>query len=343
MAEESKKIIQAELVDQISADLSDLFPPKDIQILLNKTIELQDKVIKLNDKWQQSVDNTFSQMQAEGSNSRTGAAYKTLGTTYHSDVFQYQDILAIIIETELFIDKVREFFTGQTITFAVGVSYYGKLYEYNLSLLDMLKTATIGIDSKTQNLKLRIAKSKTALINAYGEANKQDSTIESDKAQKITNEELYNSLHNYWEEHDKRIGGKYVNEGQLYETYRYFLAEGKGSFDESAPADQDFLVKAAYRSLNSVSGRKGGDVKDAQVKFYNASFATLTNIKNTLTELRKLLENFVKKKDAKEFSAGVKNLFTKNQKDIEEIDGNMYEEAEKHIDKVISALGITIK
>ena len=104
------------------------------------------------------------------------------------------------------------------------------------------------------------------------------------------------------------------------------------------PSDLQFYEQATIRSMNSTSGRQGGDVGQAQVKFVNASFATLSNIKNTLLNLKILLQNFIKSGSKENLSQGVKKMFTKNDKDIEEIEQNSQQEAKEHIDKVIRTI-----
>lgn len=348
MAEQNQNIktLQAGMIDAISADIQKNFPPKDVQVLLNKAVELQQKVENLEEKWK-----TAQAAQARSKNaigkSKTGIAYQTLGISHQRESsFQYQDILMILTEAELFIDQVRTYFTGQKIIFTVGISYYGKLYEYNLKLLDMLKNAVVGIDSsKLPGLKLRIAKSKSALIKAYGDINTQtrQASIEEPYKQTAVNNELYNFLHNYYLANKKHINGKYVNEGELYETYRYYIEKGKHSFDPHKKNDLNFLHKAISRSMNSISGRKGGDINTAQVKFFNASFATLSNIKNTLKELIELMKDFIQSGNRENFKKGLTKMFTKDKKDIEDIDRNAQKEAKKHIDEVIKTIsGITL-
>lgn len=347
MAEQNQNVqtIQAGIVDAISADIQKIFPPKDVQILLNKAVELQQKVEDLELKWKAAQAAQARSKNAIGL-SKTGIAYQTLGISHQRESsFQYQDILIILTEAELFIDRVRAHFTGQEITFTVGISYYGKLYEYNLKLLDMLKTAVVGIDSKSQGLKLRIAKSKSALISAYGDINTQtrQASIEEPYKQTATNDELYNSLHNYYLANKKRINGTYVNEGELYETYRYYIEKGKHSFDPHKKTDLNFLHKAVSRSMNSISGRKGGDINTSQVKFFNASFATLSNIKSTLKELIRLMKDFIQSGNKENFKKGLTEVFTKDKKQIEDIDRETQKEAKKHIDEVIKTIpGITL-
>lgn len=333
--------IQAGMANAISADLQKIFPPKDVQVLLNKAEELKEKVENLETKWKEAQAAQARSQNAIVSPSKTSIAYRTLGISHQRDSsFQYQDILIILAEAELFIDRVRAYFTGQEITFTVGINYYGKLYEYNLTLLDMLKTAVVSIDTKSQGLKLRIAQSKSSLISAYGDINTQtrQASIEEPYKQAATDNELYNSLHNYYLANKKHINGKYVNEGELYETYRYYIEKGKHSFDPSKKADMNFLHKAINRSMNSISGRQGGDINTAQVKFFNASFATLTNIKKTLKELIQLMTDFIKSGNRENFKKGLTEVFTKNKKQIEDIDRETQREAKKHIDEVIKTI-----
>ena len=357
MAEtEVTQILLSDFVEKTSADLESIFPPLDIQILLTKTKEILKKVNKLKLKWEQMNESAFQEnpvfVQRKGEESphasRTATAYKVLWDKNHNHNNQYQEIMAVIIEAELFIDKVREFFTGRKITYSVGVRYESQLYEYNLTLADVLSNAIIGIDAKNQGLKLRIAQSKSKLIQAYGTLNAagKDSevTIQEEKMQTNTNEELYNKMYDYWLAGGKTINGVKLNEGQLYETYRYIVAEGKyKNIDITLEKDIAYLTNAATRTIkNTTSGRQGGDVLDAQVKFFNASFASLNEIWRTLIELFKVLHKFIRTKHKKEFKQGMKKLFTKNKKDIENIELGLQKDVKQHVDNVIKSIsGIT--
>ena len=338
----NKEVITEALIDKIAEDVKNSFP-NDFKGLLTKTTKMLKKVQLLEKKWNAAKEAQMRNAQAiakEGEEiSTTAQSFKAL----YSDPthrLRYYDIVKIIVETELFLDEVRKFFTGQELTYSVGLSYYGKLYEYNLTLLDMLKNAVVNIDFHTQGLKLRIAKSKSELIAAYGQLQKEEKsgTINEQYQQKKTNELLYQKLRAYWEENGKKLNGTTVNEGVLYETYRYYIENNINDFDMNNPSDLQFYEQAIIRSMNSTSGRQGGDIGQAQVKFVNASFATISNIRNTLKELSRLLMNFMKSGSQKEFSEGLKRLFTKNDKDIEEIEQNFQQEAKKHIDKVIQTI-----
>lgn len=337
MAQNSNnQIIQAELVENISKGIDQLFPPKDIRDLLANTEKIIKKVNKLQKKWEQSQKVTAKSNPEM--TSKTGIAYKTLYNKKESSIFYYE-IVEVISEAELFLEKVRKYFTGQDIKYTVGVSYYGKLYEYNLTLLDVLKNAVVGIDSKSQGLKMRLANSKSALIKAYGTLNTETKLATIEKhAQENTDSELYTALHDQYLKMKRKVSGKKVNEGELYETYRYFLAKGRKSFDPKSKADMQFFRNAIKRSMNSTSGRQGGDIDTSQVKFFNASFATMSNIIRTLKDLKNNISNFINKGNKKEFQDSMKKMFTKNNKDIESIERDSQKDAKNHIDKVINSI-----
>jgi hypothetical protein len=358
MADENKKVIDEGLVRTIAEDIEKLFPPKGVGTLLNKTRQLKKRVIALNKKWTQRNKEVFnnpnqvSMVQDKKTGgmraSKTATAYSLL---FKSNEFEYKEILSLIIEAEIFIEKVRAFFTGRETTYSFGIRYYGELYEYNLSLLDVLEQAVLGIDSKSQGLKLRISKSKSTLIEAYQALRVvENRTIAQEKkeedSREITNPELFEAIRNYWLKGKKRIGKTALNEGQMYEAYRYYVEDKKrNGFDPSSRSDTNYLKSIAKRTVkNIVSGRQGGDINDAQVKFHGASFASLSNIQRTLEELEKILQNFINNKDKNQFKAGVKKLFTKKEKDIERIEKNAQKEAKEHVDSVIDSIqGLAFK
>lgn len=357
MAEtETKTFLLSDVVKETAESLEKTFPPKDIQGLLQQTKKFLDEVERLKIKWEQMNEIAFQEnpiyVQRKGEESphasRTATAYKLLWGGNENEK-QYQEILSVIVKAEVFLDKVRQYFTGKSISYTVGVRYENQLYEYNLTLMDVLSNAVVGIDAKNQGLKLRIAASKSALIKAYGElkstGKNAEVIINEDKQQLVTNDKLYEDIYSYWESNDKTVNGIKLNEGQLYETYRFILAEGKYKhIDFSSGKDLEYLTRAAERTIkNTASGRQGGDVQDAQVKFFNASFASLGEIWRTLTELVKILTNFVNTKHKKEFKQGMKKLFTKREKDIDSIDKSMQKDIKKHIDEVIRSIsGVTL-
>jgi hypothetical protein len=348
MAEENNvQIIEQGLATQISEDLEKIFPPKDVQILLNETRRIRENVEALNLKWKQRNQEVFNSDQVkmvtdrktgESRKSKTATAYNLL---FKSNEFQFQEIQKIIIEAELFIEKVRKFFTGRETTYSLGIRYNKELYEYNLSLVDILNQSVLGIDSKSQGLKMRISRAKGNLVKAYQDLRvsekataAQDAT---DDGREITNPELFEAMRDYWLQGKKTIGGIALNEGQLYEAYRYYVEDKKrNGFDATSNSDVSYLKAIAKRTVkNVVSGRQGGDIKDAQVKFHGASFASLSNIQKTLEELEKILLQFINSKNKTQFKQGIKKLFTKNKKDIEAIERQAQKEAKQHIDDVI--------
>lgn len=104
---------------------------------------------------------------------------------------------------------MREFFTGETIKYQVGIEYYGKLYEGILSLEQIMSLAKVVPNWKgsVDNLiKLRLNTSKGNLARQLEQV--------SDDAEGHSS--LWSAIRSYV--------GKKTNRGNVYEAYRVLVS-----------------------------------------------------------------------------------------------------------------------
>ena len=349
--EESKKIREG-IVDIVSKDVSANWPPTSLNIFILQIKNLLNEIEVFQRKWESRIQTRRNQLLAMNKeiSSETGIAWAALVQQQKDNDTFYYETLKIISKVEIYLDKVRNFFVTDknSISFTLGFVLGGELHEYELTLEDMLKQARIGIDSSTKNLKLFMSRGKNQLLEAFKETKKNlnESSI------------LFSSLIEYYNSHTATITNKSgkkikasgvfgkgknkrkMNMGQLYELYRY-LVEVKNwpqdkKFDSKNKKDVAEFYSAQKRSMNSISGRKGGDVNNSQVKFHNASFGSILTAYRDLNKLIEILLKLQKNKDIKQFKNEVMNLFTKKgEKTLTKIEEESIKIAEENLDKII--------
>lgn len=179
-----------------------------------------------------------------------------------------REIEYLLKEGYAIIDILREFFTGEKITYAIGVEYYGKLYEGNLTLSQILKLAAITVDWKggmNSLVKLRLSGSnKSQIINMLGKQEVRSS--------------LYTQIRNF------ASSNKKYNKGNLYEAYKVMKYEnGSNEIPPAIWSEDRFLQIYSDVTKNTQSFIKGGDFLNEQIKFFGdsvPSLASLSTIRN---------------------------------------------------------------
>lgn len=349
--EESKKI-REEIVDTVSKDIFENWPPTSLNNFILQIKNLLNEIEIFQRKWENRIQIRKNQLLAMNKeiSSETSIAWAALVQQQKDNDTFYYETLKIISKVEIYLDKVRNFFVTDknSISFTFGFVFGGELHEYELTLEDMLKQARVGIDSNTKNLKLFMSRSKKQLLEAFNETKKNlnESSI------------LFSSLIEYYNSHTAVITNKNgkkiktqgvfgkgknkrkMNMGQLYELYRYLVEVKNWSqdkkFDSKNKKDVAEFYSAQKRSMNNISGRKGGDINNSQVKFHNASFGSISTAYRDLNKLIKILLNLQKNKDIKQFKNEILNLFTKKgEKTLTKIEKESIKIAEEKLDKII--------
>lgn len=350
--EESKKI-REEIVDTVSKDLSANWPPTSLNDFIFQIKNLLNEIEAFQKKWETRIQTRKNQLLAMNKeiSSETGVAWAALVQQQKDNDMFYYETLKIISKVEIYLDKVRKFFVTDknAISFTLGFILGGELHEYEVTLEDMLKQARIGIDSNTQSLKLFMTRGKNQLLEAFRETKRN---LNESSTLFLSLIEFYNRNTGTVIKNGKKIKAKGIfgkgnnkrkmNMGQLYELYRY-LVEVKNwpqdkKFDSKNRKDVAEFYSAQKRSMNSISGRKGGDVNNSQVKFHGASFGSISTAYRDLNKLIKILLNLQKNKDIKQFKNEIMDLFTKKgEKTLTKIEEEGIKIAEENLDKIIKA------
>ena len=282
------KMIREDIVDTVSKDVSANWPPSSLSNFILQIKNLLIEIENFQNKWEDRIRFRKNQLllMNKDISSASGVAWGALVQQQKDNDMFYYEVLRMISKVEIYLDKVRKFFVTDknSISYTFGFFLGGELHEYELSLEDMLKQAKVGIDSTSQGLKLFMTRSKKTLLEAFKETKKNlnESSV------------LFSSLIEFYNSHTgiitnksgtktkaKGVFGKgknkrKMNMGQLYELYRYLVEVKNWSqdkkFDSKNKKDVAEFYSAQKKAMNNISGRRGGDVNNSQVKFYNASF-----------------------------------------------------------------------
>lgn len=345
-----RKIVKEKTVQEVANNIEQIFQSTpSLHTIYSNLISIKEQVMQLQKRWesmqkkqQKYMDEqniSYISINEDGSEKihKTKIAYQALYKRKQSAQFR-ADALLVISRAEIFIDKMRVMLTGKEITYSLGFNFRNEFKEYNLSLIDLLQNTILSIDSQSQTLKLRIARARSSLMEAF----KQYELSERENENHVENHdaELWKKLQIHWKDNmQKKYKEKTVNEGVLYETYRYLIFHKKTNLDLTKQEDLDTFENALVRSMNSTSGRRGGDVGDAQVKFFGASFASLQEIYNTLNSLEQLLRAFLYEGGKKaDLVSGLQKMFTKDPSVLDMVERGAEDKARERINTIINSM-----
>lgn len=352
---QNRQNIQANIVDKAAKDIDNLFKKEpDLVLWKEKIISLLEQLNRIESKWAAArerqrtlatIENNGINpyLKGDGTESQTKLSYATLSLyNQKQNILQYEEVIRVIAESEIFLDRIRFFFTKQKIVYTLGFNYYSGIVEQKVDIVTMLKQASLGFDSKTQQFKMRISKSKGELKKALEDFQTSEAAQNEAFRMEETYEEDFKELRNWYLKQPKASGGRLlfdsisgVSQGHLYEAFVYLRENGKA---KNILKNMDLLKSAIERSMNSTSGRQGGDVDNQQVKWYGASFAVISEIKNTLNKLLAEIETFIKSNKINNFKSGLKQIFTKDGSTLEKIERAGQEESMRQIGKSIKEI-----
>ena len=228
----------------------------------------------------------------------------------------------------LIIDKIREYFTGESITYAVGVEYNGKLYEGNLTIEQILNMAQITPEWKgsiNSMVKLRLTGTSRGVLAS------QLQEIEDFKSG--THSTLYSSIRAYASSNSK------YNKGNIYEAYKVLkYSYGDNRIPPSEWNSEEFESVLMSVKKNTGSYVKGGDILTEQIKFFGGrapSLTTLATIRTTLKQFNALLSTF----SGNKLKTGLNQLFLKEES-LAAASQSFEDFTEEEIDKLLSILKI---
>ena len=196
------------------------------------------------------------------------------------------------------IHRIREWITGRAIKFQLGTSYYGKLYQSEFSLEEILEKAKVGYSSKNI-LSLRLHMSKSTVV----EKAKSLEDVLQETIKEGTS--VYSHIFRYFY-HTR--AGKNPNSGNVYEVYRAVIARRSWPNPNKIPPQIAESQSAYLENLfniiksNTAASYTGGDtvhvfgnsIIQEQDKFISSdpSLISIASIKNVLTTFYNSLLNF---------------------------------------------------
>ena len=245
------------------------------------------------------------------------------------------EIENILKEGYVLMDKIRTFFTGEEITYQIGIPYRGALYEQSISLEELLKYTKIDFNTKSKidNIfKLRMTNKKD-MRTAFQE---KEAAVSSNVKDGST---VYSAVWHYLNTPGADPRNK--NLGNAYEVYRVLVAK-RQNHNRIPPAVTIKMIEDAFTEVrsNTASSIKGGDFLTSQIKYFSSapSLATTSLIRNTLQELKNNFEKFLQSANINEFKSSIKTMFLKDSSVIDEIEQGALLEASQKIDEIINNL-----
>lgn len=233
---------------------------------------------------------TLNLIETDNKNLQMYILYKTLLTT---------DISRLLEDGYILIETLRYAFTGQQITYEIGMEYsVGKnqkqLIEKTISLAELLSFAAPDIQWRGFGM---------AAFKLRARSYKSDFEVEYNKYYNSLEQNL-NNLHSLWPRVQGIINGTYgtkQNIGNVFEVYRGLRAAGyaphpPGPKDPQQLSADEVVEKYMDVKRGTQSFVSGGDIGLSQVKLLSASpsIASLNTIGNALKLILSYLEQGMK-------------------------------------------------
>lgn len=274
------------------------------------------------------------QLPQESESTRRYQAVKS----FNQQTDAVQDLLK---QGYLYVDALRQAFTGESIVYQVALIDNNFLYEGSMDILELIQHSTIDVDSRIsiQNAaKLRMTKVSAQDINNSTKTSIFDVTGSASS--------VYSAVHNYMT--NSHSIPKH-NQGNAYEVYQRVLFErnGKNTIPPNvSPQQIDRIYEQVKR--NNAAYYKGGDIANIQVKYLGGkppSLTTLASIKTVLTKSSAALDViYQESKPKKKIVNSFVNMFTqKSDKLFTEAEKTANEKAKQTIkDRLDSIIGIAV-
>lgn len=261
--------------------------------------------------------------------------------------FKTSDVTQMLQEGELLIDQLRSFFTGEVISYEVGFTYKGTLYETSMTLEDFLKQTKMDLNtrSKLNNfLKLRIGTTSKGRFLESLQSNPNNKIVMTSLSDSSS---VYSAIQKYLTNSPKTKGKK-INLGNAYEIYKVIVARRGGQNKIPPEIDADLIDATIQEVLsNTASGTVGGDYLNMQIKFFGKSapsLATLNTLSSTLQSLYDDLMEYYNTLDANALKANLQKLFIKDKnmsKAALEIEEEARLQSIEYLDKIIDSINLT--
>lgn len=306
-----------------------------IQPYLNKIKDFKNQInIDLN-----RINNSYSAVDANP----TVISYAMLKELN----FCTSEVTDMLREGELLIDQIRSFFTGETITYEVGFTYHGNLYETSMSMEEFLNQTKMDLNTRsTLNnfLKLRLGTTSKGRFLEKLQENPNNKIVMTSLSDSSS---VYSAVYKYIN-NKASAKGKKVNLGNAYEVYKVIVARRGGQNKIPPEIDADLIDNTIQEVMsNTISGVKGGDYLNMQIKFFGKSapsLATLNTLVITLQTVYDSLSAYLKDMNAEQLKSNLQELFIKD-KNLSKAALEIEEEARlqsiEYLDNIIDSLNLT--
>ena len=242
----------------------------------------------------------------------------------------------ILKEGYVIIEELRKFFTGEEITYKIGIPYYSKVYEINLSLSQLLEIVDVDFNTKASDInnvyKLRVSASKGNILQRYAELKQEIFNA------KESGSTLYSSVWHYIHDNETNHGKKY-NKGNAFEAYQVYQARFKSNLIPPAYFNEEEFDKILTDVKGNIAAASlGGDLGTEQIKFYSSapSLITTAQVRRVLAVALNSLRSYVSSKDSYKLQESLKKLFLKEgDKLIEEVDKAALDKATEYLEEVL--------
>lgn len=303
------------------------------QQIQNYLVRYEDLSSKIRNKYEELA--TVESIESESTR-----RYQTI-KSFNNEV---DDIQSLLKEGYLYVDILRQAFTGQKISYQIGIIENGSLYQGTMDILQLIENSTIDVDSRIaiQNAaKLRMTKVSASQLNNPSQIILKDVTENASS--------VFSAVYNYFNASLHETPK--INQGNMYEVYRRIVFQRGGVNHIPPPFNNPFeTIAEIYAEIkrNNAAYYKGGDIAEIQVKYLGGkppSLTSLSSIKRVLTKsLSALKVVYSESEPNKALIKSLVNLFTQKQSNIyTEIQQVANNKAQQQIkDRINSIAGLMV-
>lgn len=326
------EIIESNLIDILASGS----PKEAKQRLLNLSQNI-DKYLNELDSFYNTLEDVspvVSQYQAMQASQQTitYAIYKRL-------VYSESQIQSLLKQGYIILEKIRNFFTNEEITYQIGFIKGGKLFEFNLTLEQVLERTkvTFNTRAKIDNIfKLRMTGGKKSLLDIYKDAQQAVITDVRDSST------VFSAVYDYVKQQHSH--GVKINKGNAFEAYKRIVAQ-RGN--EIPPPVSVELIQQTLTDIrsNTASSVKGGDYLTSQIKFYSTapSLVTTSLIRKSLQDISASLKMVSNSNLDQEFKEAIRKIFIKDKHQVAEgADQQGAKQAEEYLTNLLKSLGLKV-
>lgn len=254
------------------------------------------------------------------------------------------NIQSLLKEGYLYVNALRQAFTGEKFSYQIGIKENGSLYEGSMNILDLVENSTIDVDSRVSiqdAAKLRLTKISVLKLTNPTQIKLKDVTENASS--------VFSAVYNYF--NATLHQSPKINQGNMYEVYRRIMFLRKGQNHIPPPFNNAFkTISDIYMEIkkNNAAYYKGGDIDNIQVKYLGGkppSLTTLSSIKRVLKKsLSAIKVIYSESSPKKALVKSLVNLFTQKSSNITtEVERIANEKAKNQIkNRIDSIVGLSV-